>query len=413
MAKDKTKRKTHKGRKGAANGKSLVPSLSSTQYWATGKPKPYYDEEEVAKKQAIINEKTAKLRALKTKKKELISQNNQSSDSNSASQSDSLPKLLDLILQLECELDDLLFERINMVSETIKHHAHMRVDLFFLLCIAVYNKKLHIIKGKTDLQHGKGSNGLAGCHASLFPNIYTKKNISKTNIHTGYLASVVQTTSSMLTFFSSSAPTPPKDKDPEWLKYYVASVVQKKSDEQQKLLEEFGEDSILEGTHLKDVMNLTHALPEIVNQFDCKLEGTYQRSDTVCRALEILNKVSQGEIRPDKALNLFLKAMNSFFEGMANKFSFLDIKMREEIPFPKAFKRVWELQKEGTFFMCNAKNQATDPYYDVFLSLPQFINRKIKEDLTNIIYLMYNNPVYERFNEMQEEIYTSKSSYTS
>lgn len=56
---------------------------------------------------------------------------------------------------------------------TIVEHAHRRVELFFLLCVAIYNKKKEIKLTHTGTQHGKGTEGFrhVGAHSSLFTGI--------------------------------------------------------------------------------------------------------------------------------------------------------------------------------------------------------------------------------------------------
>lgn len=383
-------------------GKDLpVASLSSSQYHAGGEGMSEYDEDKIIGIQQSLEPLFKELKQKKAEKaviekqlKDLTSAQESSGDDRAALTAQSI-KLEEEIESIERTIDPLLVERVQCVSELVKHHAQMRVDLFFLLCIALYNKKVDVIKGKTLLQHGKGSTklGTAACHASLFPNIYTR-------------SSKVKDSRTWLKFFQSQ---PAEESEDSWLPYYLASVSQNKSARDNQLLQEFGEESILDGTHFNDSLNITHELPSIVNNLDCILEGTYQRSDEVKLCLEVLNRVSQGVYTPDQGLNRFLEIMHNFFKGVDNKFSRTGVKTKESIPYPKAMRLVKDLQQEGTFRHCTGQC-ASKAQIDTLTQFPTAVERYVQEGFMSIFEMLTDGPLKHRYKEMQQEIFESHSS---
>lgn len=237
-------------------------------------------------------------------------------------------------LDILAQLDELFIAQVNIVPDLIKEHAIKRVDLFFYLLVAVYKQGFIIEKGETVLQHGKGSQatGTAGCHASLFPHVVAKEQASEAA--TPYLQQL----------FAKSKP-----------------IVQAKA------------QTFLEGTHFENALNLTHQLPEIVNQFDCFLEGKYGHSVAIQRSLEILNKASVGEVNPVKGLDMFCKMMQSFYstEQGYNK-ALLDnpeYKKSAGILYPKSFELVRKIQREGTLTVINQDGSVDKNYVAMLMGL--------------------------------------------
>lgn len=70
------------------------------------------------------------------------------------------------------QLDNLTLEKINLVKAEIRDHAARRTDLFFYLCVTVFNTNIEVIDGRTIWQHGTGSksHGTHACHSTLFSN---------------------------------------------------------------------------------------------------------------------------------------------------------------------------------------------------------------------------------------------------
>ena len=284
------------------------------------------------------------------------------------------PKLNKRQLQILAEVDVLLIEKIKLIPEMIREHAARRVDLFFLLSIAVYNKKVTITKGSTVLQHGQGSKktGTAGCHASLIPNPVITPNSSGPGmaVTAGYwIAGLFQPTVTT----TNKAPAP----------------------------------FTINGTYLEDILNMTTELPTVVNDFDGQMEGKFEQSTAVNECLSILNKVADGSINPIEALAEFCHIMKLFFDHMEYRYF-----RREEpsytnsgmILYPMATKLIWQCEKEGTFraFDLPAKKPKA-AYVHMMLKLQTLPTTQ------KAVSLVYSGYINQRIQELQDEILSSES----
>jgi hypothetical protein len=184
--------------------------------------------------------------------------------------------------------DELNVKLVELFAVRIKEHASRRVDLFFLLLVAVYNKQITVHKKATIKQHGEGEKYLDthACHSSLFPHIE------------------FESIPSRWPWYASTTPCP-----------------------------------TLSGTHFEETSNMTMELPDIVNKFDSRLEGTLQPNASMQICLDILNKTSRGDTTPKQGLKEFLQMMNRFFEEFETK--------------SDSMKKVCDYQKSGTFMKCD------------------------------------------------------------
>lgn len=256
-----------------------------------------------------------------------------------------------LTLELQCKnetdknkIDALNLKKVESISELIIEHAMRRADLFFYLMVAVYKKNVRVYKDATVKQHGSGSQDLntQGCHCSVIPNVkLTPMNNS---------------------IFQSS-PVPD-----------------------------------LENTQFSESLNMTVELPLIVNVFDGILEGKRQHSKQVKALLEILNQVSRGTLTPKLGMNKYYKIMDDFFNHVEQN----QIR-KNKIESPKAFKKVWEFEKTGTFAMVH-NGCMKDEYFYSLLRLNKYEIDKLKKEPA-IVEIYYKN--------IQDEIYENKPNLKS
>lgn len=242
------------------------------------------------------------------------------------------------------KLDDLILEKLKLVEDSIKEHAARRVDLFFCLLVAVYEKNVIVSKDATVKQHGTGSKtrGTQACHSSLFPNV---KMLAAGSLWT-QLKSIIK-------------------------------------------------PSFLSGTHLEETLNMTIELPNAVNGFDGRLEGRYQPTKYTKAAIAILNRVSMGELNPKQGMDLFLKTLDQFFSDFEK--NVLD---KHKCESPKSSRFIWQCQKAGSFGAAN-KNAMTmsDDYFYLMLRLKPSEIRNVKANPA-LFKSHYKN--------LQNEILTSK-----
>lgn len=162
-----------------------------------------------------------------------------------------------------------ILNQVRQRSIDIEEHATSRVELFFLLCVAIYDKQRVITLSETVTQQGKArpGSGNAACHSSLYTAIMDKP-------HDIELRSRQNT-------------------------------------------------SILNGTFFVDkTLNKTVELPKCVNDFDRTIEGQISENARGLRRklLPTLNRVSAGELTPHEAMKIFFTAMHNFFDNKAAKY---------------------------------------------------------------------------------------------
>lgn len=255
------------------------------------------------------------------------------------------------------ESDKLLLEEVELVEEQIEEHAARRVDLFFYLLLAVYNKNVNVTKAKTVKQHGTGSKelGTQACHSSLFP-----------NLHFEALPS-----SSWL---------------PAWLRAAEEPLT-------------------LAETQFEDALNMTVELPKIVNDFDGLIEGRAHTTIYTLNCLVILNKVSKGEMTPKAGMNEFLKNMNDFF----TRFEKECLSKKET---SMAVKKIWEREKAGTFQAANPNSLTlNDDYLYLMLRMNPDEIKQVKGRLAGYLPSLFqdrlSDPLAPFYANIQKEILTS------
>lgn len=268
--------------------------------------------------------------------------------------------------------DAFAVKKILFLSEKIKEHASNRIDLFFLLLIAVYNQQVSVTKTTTTLQHGIGSKetGTHACHSSLFPSV---------KFH----------------------PLPNTDSDND------------SDNEDENLI-------TLENTHFADQLNVTANLPVEVNEFDSILEGGYRQSKYVRASLDILNRAAKGEITPKEGMEEFIIFMHEFFTTF-NK---------DNQPLVKTNGEICRLQKEGTLESTSQTSKVINADYKkalerindagiiTFKHIPKEII-SLKQDYLHAmlrltsqeIALVKENPkhLFKFYKRIQDEIFNSKS----
>ena len=151
-----------------------------------------------------------------------------------------------------------------LAKTNILEHANMRVDLFFYMLIAYYQKNLHPILGHTYLQHGRGRSSETrqllseACHNSIIPALIDETILNAT-------------------------PQRPKA-------------------------------CLLSGTHFINSLNSTTELPPFANDLDDVIEK-------LCRekSLVILQTVSRGSINPVEGLNLFLQLLKTSLDEIGQQ----------------------------------------------------------------------------------------------
>jgi hypothetical protein len=268
------------------------------------------------------------------------------------------PELIKDQHRLLKNIDLALLKKVEMVAENIREHAIRRIDLFFLLLIAVYKKNVIIHKGKTTKQHGNGSEitDTAACHDSLFPTIITSKNETKPNLE-------MTTSYWPLTLFKSNPMALPPAQD----------------------------EQLLQDTYFAEVLNMTTELPTCVNQFDCHMEMRgCERSSMVKTAVTILNRTASGEYDPIRGLNEFIKALNLFFKAMEYQYIM-------QIPDYS------NKERQGSFRAINESSlTANRNYVYMMLGLHKLTRKQYAAGL------VYSGYIEQRILEMQNEILTSK-----
>lgn len=261
---------------------------------------------------------------------------------------------------------------LSLSQDNIVEHASRRVDLFFYTLIAYYNTQYLPIQGDTLFQHGLGRKTVKrleltqACHSSFFPSFVDR------TIH--YQLKVNQKNRSNIDF----------------------------------------KRSIISGTHFFDSLNSTMELPLFVNNFDRHLEGKIE-NPSPCRqsAMDIIHKVSIGDLNPIEGLRDFFLIMKQAFVDIEEKKTmskygnpYLD---RDSYYSPIDIKNeLVKLQKQGTFeakWYANL-NEVSNEYIEMLLRL----NKEERE--ASMHSLKSRNKIYlKKMKEIQIEILTTKSSY--
>jgi hypothetical protein len=185
---------------------------------------------------------------------------------------------------------------INSHADAIKEHAARRVELFFLLCVALYKTNRDIALSPTTKQHGQATPGVkfdikyAACHSALFNSVHDTESINGS----------------------------------------------------------LNEISILQGTHFAEVLNATVELPVAVNHLDSMCEGKNGDDANGLRQqlLPTLQAVAKGQQSPIDAMTYFFSAMRAFFAGPA-----LEHAQRDTTQvLPEVKEKIRLLEEQGTFY---------------------------------------------------------------
>lgn len=184
--------------------------------------------------------------------------------------------------------------RINLYADHIRYHAEWRANLFFLLCIAYYDKKRAIQPSHTKIQHGKGFRRLPACHSSILPGL---------------------------------------------MDFDEKECIAKSS------------NAIIDRSFLLHWNNMTVLCPDLVNETDYYFEGYYgATSDYRRRLLATLCMVSYGVHSPVDGLKNFFMIMKVAIENELGEIK----NTTDNIP-KKVINKILQLQKQGTFKHANPR----------------------------------------------------------
>lgn len=288
------------------------------------------------------------------------------------------PRIFANQTRLRREIDALQVEQVTGLAENIREHSARRIDLFFMLLIAVYKQNVEVMRAVTAKQHGSGSEKTmtAGCHHSLFPCLKFK------TIPATIAGSVY---SSVFSMFKSDNLFPPSPNG----------------------------EQILEGTHFAEMLNNTAKLPVCVNTFDCHMERNgFETSSLVDIALGILNRCSRGIINPLQGLDEFCDALYAHLSALHTKY------IKPEINYdakgtrgkaPRSFALVWQYEREGAlrnmrlYDVGDTKHAAAQWNY-VYWQLGM---QKLPAS-ERVLSYVYSGPIEKRIAAIQQEIFKWK-----
>lgn len=237
-------------------------------------------------------------------------------------------------------------ELIDISKNLIREHAARRVDLYFYTLIAYYKSGKLPERGHTVLQHGRG------------------RNSSDMNITQGCHSS----------FFGGFVDNPGEPK------------------------------SILSDTHFLDSLNMTVELPFFVNKLDDELEVPCE-----CRkkGIDILHRVSLGELNPIQGLGEFLRMMESTFDYLrknadlpARRYSANSIEPPYNLT-PSLKRYLIDLEKVGTLKnkWSHETKSVQEEYVELLLRLTpeEKLLAKTSKEIKDKIY-------FKKIDELQKEI---------
>ncbi|MFI4919099.1 MAG: hypothetical protein ACHP65_06050 [Legionellales bacterium] len=183
----------------------------------------------------------------------------------------------------------------------IVEHAQRRVDLFFYMLIAYYKTQVTAQIDTTVLQHGIGTKTMPACHSAILPAICDSVTTSAAHAH------VTRTNPG---FFNKK-------------------------------------NSMLHGTHFQHSLNSTIALHASVNYFDTHyIEGRVAEDKMRNKSIQIVNRVSQGELDPIAGTLQFLTALRSTFDSVKDNY----FSKHELVTSPKETRAlIFNSQVQGSF----------------------------------------------------------------
>lgn len=275
-------------------------------------------------------------------------------------------------------IDHLQIDQVSGLAENIREHSARRIDLFFLLLIAVYKQNVIVNKSKTSKQHGKGDEKTltAGCHSSLFPCLQFER------IQKSIASSIINNLWAQFTYSTSVPPSP-------------------------------NGEQILEDTHFAEALNMTTQLPDCVNKFDCHMEKQgIESSSLVQIAHSILNKTSRGEINPIQGLNEFCDSLYAFFSSLQLKYIKPDINYNANGTrgkTPKSFALIWEYEREGALRNMQLYSAGTEMHAAASSSyIYAMLGMNNLPFLKRAIGYVYSGYTEQRILEIQHEIFKWK-----
>lgn len=338
-----------------------------------------------------ISELFKEKKEIDNKENTLKTDNKEKGTKKTLSETDSLRRLK--ILE---SIDDLLVKKLERIPGLVQEHATRRVDLMFLLMIAVYKQNVVITKGQTNRQHGRGSTktGTAACHASLIPHpefktIANEESQSKWSALIGH---------SIYSLFANT----------------------QIDDASNNAALDCQDSDFLKGSYFEDVLNVTTELPIIVNDFDGHMEGKWEKSNAVKASLQVLNQVSKGILDPIQGLNQFGTIMSMFFSHMQYKYVLPDItyKPNAAVLYPKAFAKVWQYEQEGTLPMFTIETQVpTKDSHDRHVKAtvkPQYFQLMLNlQGSDRVSSYVFSGAIEKKILEIQKEILSSKSEFAT
>src|SRR3990167_5442062 len=205
-----------------------------------------------------------------------------------------------LVLPIDYQKSEEPLDDIEKITPLILHHAHMRMQTFFILLAAYHNSKKVIVLEETKGQKGRGSkvNQTNACHSALISSFTDQAGSIPMKLRSGKV---------------KQSPRICGNKD----------------------------------THfVNNVLDATIELPISVNNLDSSIEGKYSKPSLLRQtALMILNACSQGQHEPMQAMALFLLELKKEFLRHEEKYT----KTETKTSSVAARQRVFTLQAEEAF----------------------------------------------------------------
>jgi hypothetical protein len=184
----------------------------------------------------------------------------------------------------------------------VRDHAFRRMQILYHQFVVYHNEECEVRKGRTKVQHGHSSCPQCSAgHSAILPRLkdnYFK--ILENKISTGGLTEDIK---DRLEAFAV-------DED----KLITLADRIKEGVKSHPHLSNLGIDIstglICKGTHFWDVCNSTVEMPKVVNEFDQLIERRMRPE-----AIELINKVSKGNLTPYEALELFGSSIRTFLNA--------------------------------------------------------------------------------------------------
>lgn len=297
-------------------------------------------------------------------------------------------------------IDTIMVAKVTMIRENIREHARKRVDIFFMLCIALYKRNVTVTNiPRAIVQLGSGSEitGTAACHASLIRNISIEPlpaatPITDTIVETIQSAAVKARTAAnyMHSIFAQQTEAPPPEKE--------------KIDAPDQPQAEPPFEFTYKDSYLEELLNITTELPTVVNDFNGLMEGKFgYESKFSLVGTEIVNQVACGKLHPFEAMEQYADIARKFYTSM--DYTYFGTKKNSSVLISKrAAELIARYETEGTFSAFKpGSNLLLSEYKSMMLGL-----NTLSAGEKVATFFSYRGYVDERLAEMQKTILTAK-----